>query len=74
MKKVRIVEYIDVDNEVSYTIEQKHWLFRWQWVSASINSIDFVYCDDTFNTLEEAKENLHYFDGSKGKCKVVYDG
>ena len=72
MKKVRIVKETGVDGRIQYVIQQKHWLFRWYWVDASINSIDYVYCDDYFDTLEEAKENLCYFDGSKGKSEVVY--
>jgi len=71
-KKVRIVKQTDVDGEVLYIIQQKHWLFRWMWVSASINSPDFVYRVDCFTTLEEAKKHLCYFDGSKSMHEVVY--
>lgn len=73
MKKVRIVKETNVDGRVQYVIQQKHWLFRWCWVDASINSIDYVNCIDYFDTLEKAKKHLCYFDGSKGKSKVVYE-
>ena len=73
MNKVRIVKQTDVDGEVLYIIQQKHWLFRWVWVDASINSPDFVNCIDYFATLEEAKKHLCYFDGSKGTFEVVYE-
>ena len=65
MKKVRIVRRIDVDGTVKYVIQQKHYLFRWWWVDAWINSLSGAYCTDSFDSLEEARENLCYFDGSK---------
>ncbi len=72
MKEVRIVKETRVDGRIEYVIQQKHWLFRWEWVDASINSIDFVNCIDYFNTLEDAKKHLCYFNGSKGKSEIVY--
>ena len=56
---------------VTYVIQQKHHLFRWQWVDAWLNSIDGADCLDSFGSLEEAQENLCLFDGSKCKEKVV---
>lgn len=70
MKKVRIVETTYPDGTKDYTIQQKHFLFRWWWVAASVN--DEYGPSDTFMTLEKAKENLWYFDGSKPISKVVY--
>lgn len=69
--KTRIVERTSVDGTKSYVIQQKHFLFRWWWVDAWINSISGASCNDTFNTLEEVKQNLCYFDGTKAIDKVV---
>lgn len=72
--KTRIIERINPDERVLYVIQQKHFLFRWWWVDASMNAFDFVNCVDYFLTLEEAQKNLCYFDGSKCKEKVIYNG
>ena len=72
-KKVRIIKRTNVDGNVSYVIQQKHFLFRWWWVDAWINSSSGASCQDSFSTLKEAKENLCYFDNSKVIDKVVLD-
>ena len=72
MKKVRIIKVTDVDGRVEYTIQQKHFLFKWKWVNAWANSQFFSY-DDSYPTLEEAKKHLCYFNGSKSKIEVVWD-
>ena len=69
--KTRIIKRTNVDGRVKYIIQQKHFLFRWQWVDAWINSMDAAACQDYFGTLEEAKKNLCYFDGSQPKEKVI---
>jgi hypothetical protein len=69
--KVRIIERTNVDGRKSWVIQQKHFLFRWWWVDAWINSIDGAACMDSFSTLEEAEKNLCYFDGTKIKEKVI---
>jgi hypothetical protein len=69
MKKARIVEVTNVIGEKSYVIEQRHFLFKWWWVNASNNSM--YDCNDIFPTLEAAKQNLPYFDGTKGTRRVV---
>ena len=71
MRKVRIIERT-FNEKSTFVIQQKHFLFRWQWVDAWINSADGAYCKDSYRTLEEAKDNLLYFDGSKAKDKEVY--
>lgn len=73
MKKCRIVERTNVDGRVLYVIQQKHFLFRWWWVDAWINSEDGASCRDDFTTLEEARRNLCYFDGSKSNDHVVFN-
>ena len=69
--KTRIVKKTYPDGIVMYTIQQKHFLFRWLWVDAWINSSAGAVCLDSFLTLEEAKRNLCYFDGTKTKIEVV---
>lgn len=71
MSKVRIVERTHVDGTVNYIIQQKHHLFRWWWVDAWMNSMCGAWCTDDFGSLEEAKRNLCYFDGSKVTERVV---
>ena len=71
MAKCRIIERTNVDGRKSYVIQQKHFLFRWWWVNAWINSSCGAACTDSFSTLEEAKKNLCYFDDSKCVERVV---
>lgn len=69
--KCRIIERIGPDGHTKYIIQQKHFLFRWYWVDAWINSGCGAWCTDDFGTLEEAKKNLCYFDGTPGRETVV---
>ena len=69
MSKVRIIERTNVDGRIDYVIQERHFLFRLWWVDAWVNHD--VSTTDTFSSLEEAKKNLCYFDGSKPICKVV---
>ena len=69
--KARIVERTHVDGQKEYVIQQRHPLFRWWWVDAWINSWIGAACKDAFPTLEEARKNLCYFDGTRWKDKVV---
>lgn len=70
--KTRIIERINVDGVKTFVIQQRHFLFRWWWVDAWVNSIDGASCQDEFSTLEEAKNNLCYFDNTKVKEKIVW--
>lgn len=72
--KVRIIERENPDGRIQYIIQQKHHLFRWWWVDAWINSLCGADCRDYFDTLEEAKKNLCYFNGLECKEKVVHNG
>lgn len=63
--KTRIIKRTSPDGRVSFVIQQKHWLFRWLWADAWENSWDGASCRDSFDSLEEAKKNLCYFDGSR---------
>jgi hypothetical protein len=69
--KARIVEVTHPDGEVEYVIQQRHFLFRWQWVSAWVNSWAGAACQDTFSTLEEARKHLCFFDGTRSVGRVV---
>ena len=65
----RIIKRTLLNGEVEYTIQQKHFLFWWWWVDGWVNKD--VSTTDSFKTLEEAKANLKYFDGSRCIEKVV---
>ena len=69
--KARIVKKTFPDGKITYTIQQKHFLLRWWWVDAWQNSFSAAGCQDSFSTLEEAKQNLCYFDGTKTKIEVI---
>ena len=70
MTKAKIVERTKPDGSIIYVIKQKHLLFRWLWVDASCNSI-CPHIQDTFYTLEEAQQNLCWFDGTKTKERDI---
>ena len=69
--KTRIIKRTNVDGRVEYVIQQKHFIFRWWWVDAWVNSTGGASCQDSFSTLKEAKENLSYFDNSKVKEEII---
>lgn len=72
MAKCRIIKRTNPDGRIHYVIQQKHDLFRWWWVDGWINSLSGASCRDSWDTLDEAKKNLCYFDGSKVKEEVVF--
>ena len=53
------------------TLLSRHFLFRWWWVDAWINSFGGASCKDSFDSLEEAEDNLCYFNGSKPTERVI---
>ena len=69
--KTRIIERTHVDGRKSWVIQQKHFLFRWLWVDAWINSSSGAISNYGYSSLKKAKKNLCYFDGTKVKEKVV---
>ncbi len=71
-RAVRIIKRTFNDHS-TFVIQQKHFLFKWQWVDAWINSWDGASCRDSYGSLEEAKDNLCYFDGSRATEEVVSD-
>tara|TARA_R110000765_G_scaffold26628_6_gene64931 strand:- start:1921 stop:2142 length:222 start_codon:yes stop_codon:yes gene_type:complete len=71
MGKARIIERTRPDGVKSYAIQQRHFIFRWWWVDAWVNSIYGTMITSSFNSLKEAKKNLPFFDGTKVKEKVI---
>ena len=69
--KTRIVQRTLVDGEIIFVIQQRHFLLRWLWVDAWINSLSGATCCDSFYTLDDAKKHLCYFDGSVNIDNVV---
>lgn len=67
--KARIVKRTGPDGSVQYTIQQRHFLLRWWWVDAWMNSSSYTI--DSFSTLEEAKKHLCYFDGTPIKEEII---
>lgn len=58
--KARIIRRANVDGSIKFVIQQRHFIFRWIWVDAWINSMSGASCTDSFDTLSEAKKNLCY--------------
>ena len=71
--KARIVQRTLVDGRIVFVIQQKHYLLRWPWVDAWINSLYGAECCDSFDTLDDAKKHLCYFDGSVAIDRVADD-
>jgi len=69
--KVRIVERTAPDGRKTYVIQQRHFLFRWWWVDAWVNSSCGAACQDSFSTLEETQRNLCWFDGTPCTDRVI---
>lgn len=72
MKKCRIVERTLRNGEKIFVIQQRHFLFRW-WCDAWINLINGAIYLASFDTIEDAKKNLCYFDGTKVVDNIVYE-
>lgn len=72
--KARIVERTLPNGEKTFVIQQPHFLIRCWWVDAWINSSVGVACNDSFHTLEEAKNNRCYFDGAPYTDRVIAYG
>ena len=71
MSKARIVKRTGPDKSVEFVIQQRHFLFRWWWVDAWMNSSCGAACRDSYPTFEEAAANLCHFDGTKTVEEVV---
>jgi len=77
MKKVRIVERTSIYGSVTYVIQRRYNLFAWSWWDDASSYDSFISLDprskNTFSSLEEAKRNLCYFDGTKVQEKIVFE-
>jgi len=86
IQKARIIEVRCIDKSIHYIIQQPLWILflftwgygllnkpipEWFWTYARFNMYNDSPSDDKFSTLEIAKENLCYFDGSESSYKVV---
>lgn len=58
--KLRIIKRETVSG-TKYVIQERHFLFKWWWVDAWMNSWDGAACIDSFNSYAEAQEHLKYF-------------
>lgn len=72
MAKARIVERTAPDGSKTFVIQQRHFLFRWMWVDAWVNSLAGAACNDSFPTLAEAENMLCFFDGTPVRERVVH--
>lgn len=72
MAKARIIERTAPDGSKTFVIQQRHFLFRWMWVDAWINSWAGASCNDSFPTLEAAEKMLCFFDGTPVQERVVH--
>ena len=70
-RKVRIIKRTGPEGRPRYIIQQRHFMFRWWWVDAWVNSWEGAWCTDDFDTLEEAQHHLCYFDGTKCTERVM---
>jgi hypothetical protein len=70
-KKCRIVKST-FDGKETYIIEQRHFLFMWWWVSATVNCLGGEYMNDEFSTLDEAEAHVKYYDHTKPKREILY--
>lgn len=60
-KIARIIERIGPDGTKNYVIQQRHWIFKWKWCDAWLNSWIGAACQDQFPTLESAQAHLCFF-------------
>ena len=66
MTRVRIIKRTYPLGDVMYIIQKKHWLLGWMDADDPDN-----YVSARFRTLEEAKEHINLFNGTKPKDEVV---
>lgn len=67
MSKARIVQRTEPNGRQYYVIQQRHWLFRWRWVDPWVNHQG----GGAYSTLEQARSNLCWYDGTKYPDRVV---
>jgi hypothetical protein len=64
--KARIIERTYPDGDKIYIIQVRHWMFLWMWVEPN----DY-FANTNCETLEEAKKNICWYNGTKVKDRVV---
>ena len=69
--RCRIIKRTECDGTIRYVIQQKHFLFWWVWVSTWVYSSYGARRENYFDSLDEAKYNLCYFDGTKAVVEVI---
>lgn len=67
----RIVKRTYPSGDTKFVIQQPHFLLRWWWVDAWINSLSGASCKDYFDTYDEAEKALPHFTGGRAKDVVV---
>ena len=69
-RELRIVELTYPGGNKKFQIQKKHWLFKNKWISVYDGGPYSTDCS-IYDTLEEARKNLVYFDGTKTVVKEV---
>lgn len=73
--KYKICKLVDGNNNITYQIKKKGWLF-WRWVYAAAGPLghyqplDFVTFDQASNWVKQSKEVTQYYANSRN-IKVV---
>lgn len=59
--------YYEYDGKLrqKYSVEQRHFAFRWWWVPYSTNCLGGEYMEDSFDTYEKAKDLYDWMVGNK---------
>jgi hypothetical protein len=56
--KCRIIKTCDLNENIVYQVQEKHFFLRWQWVPAAVNhDMPFSSYTDIFNTRNAALEH-----------------
>ena len=70
---IRIIKKTSIDGTIDSYIIQKKLFWWWYKCSLGINTCHGSFSKDHFDSLEEAKKHLCYFDGTECKEKIVYN-
>ena len=72
-RKARIIERTGPTGHKQWVIQQRHFILRWMWVDAWVNSWMGAACQDSFYSLADATAHLPCFDGTPTIEEVVSD-
>lgn len=70
-KELRILEITKPNGDKRYIIQKRRFVFRWLWVGMRYPKRGLSHVHE-YSYLEDAKEDLHLYDGTKDKFKEVY--